>query len=125
MVSLKASSNILGRIISNIGLDSSRQGLVFTSMSHTFKSASIMKSKPKISKQCFLFILLIFFLTERKANFMPCLILGTRSLYTLKSTSCSLKYSYNFKGIRKCKDMIVVHLVEEMRFDCHVHADHS
>lgn len=52
IVSLNKSSTILGISDSNSFEDSSRHGLVFTSINHELKSASSMKSKPKSSKQC-------------------------------------------------------------------------
>ena len=48
---LKAFSSIEGMIRAKRGLDSSRQGLVLTSMIQTLQLSSIMKSSPKISKQ--------------------------------------------------------------------------
>ena len=46
--------SILGISIYNKGLDSSKQGLVLTSISHILRLASIIKSKPNNSKQYFL-----------------------------------------------------------------------
>jgi hypothetical protein len=51
---LKQSSTILGSNYLSRSEVSSRQGFVLTSMSQTFKLASIMKSRPKTSKQFFL-----------------------------------------------------------------------
>lgn len=50
--SLNACSNILGMILPRSLLLNSRQGFVFTQISHTLKFQSIMKSRPKTSKLC-------------------------------------------------------------------------
>lgn len=67
-VNLKASSSILGINMANKGLDSSIQGLVLTSMSHTWWFSSMMKSKPNTSKQNFRSSKLIFRFTLWKVN---------------------------------------------------------
>lgn len=64
IVSLNASSSILGISISNNGELNSIHGFVFTSINQNIKSESIIKSNPNISKQNFLSSKLIFFLTD-------------------------------------------------------------
>jgi hypothetical protein len=49
-----AFSTILGMSLARYGDESSRQGLVLTSMSHGFNSSSIMKSYPNIYLKKFL-----------------------------------------------------------------------
>jgi len=51
---LKAFSTIPGMILASKGQESSRHGLVFTSISHVSNFSSIIKSRPKISKECYL-----------------------------------------------------------------------
>ena len=46
-----AFSTIAGINRAKYGLDNSKHGFVFTSMSHTFISSSIMKSYPNISNE--------------------------------------------------------------------------
>ena len=47
---LKALSNIVGISLASSGLESSRQGFVFTSIRYTLKSSDIIKSSPNTSK---------------------------------------------------------------------------
>jgi hypothetical protein len=49
----KAFYTIPGMMRPNNGHDSSKHGLVLISMSHGWKSSSIIKSMPKISKLCY------------------------------------------------------------------------
>jgi hypothetical protein len=73
-VSRNASLSMQGNNWLSNALDSSIQGLVFTSINHTLNSSSKMKSNPKISKQLFRWFRLIFFLTQLNTTFMSCFI---------------------------------------------------
>ena len=55
MTYLRAFSTIVGISLAKYGLESSKHGLVLTSIIHGFMSSSIIKSYPKISQEyCFL-----------------------------------------------------------------------
>lgn len=69
-VSLKVSLIMRGISCWRRGEEHSRQGFSLTSISHTFSSESMIKSRPKSSKQCLRWLLLIFFLTELKAIYV-------------------------------------------------------
>ena len=93
MVSLNASSSILGSRHFKMGLDSSRQGLVFTYISQGCPLMSIMKSYPKISKLNFLASLFSFLIVALREWVMKDCILSVKSVKE-RLCSCIVALSY-------------------------------
>ena len=75
IVSLNAWWIIRGIIFANSLEDNSKQGFVLHSISQTWNLLSIIKSYPKISKQCCLLFGLIFFLLIIMNNWLILLFL--------------------------------------------------